>query len=116
MCNIPGSRLSPEIVAGELRFCQGDTFTVTFFLDLRDQDGTPVDLKESDVVTLQIFNRSHEAVETVTYTGIPDSQFSLVVTDALSKKMPAGQYTYRICVHHAGEQTTVAWENKMIVR
>ncbi|MCI6729001.1 MAG: hypothetical protein MR473_02320 [Clostridiales bacterium] len=116
MCSVPGARLSPEIAAGELRFCQGDTFTVTFVLELADQDGTPVPVAEEDVVTLDIFDWRHQLVERMTYAGVTEGRIALVMTEELSERLPAGAYTYRIAVTHGGSRTTVAWENKMIVR
>lgn len=116
MANVPGARLSPELVAGELRFYEGDTFAVTFVLELTDQDGAAVAITEEDVVKLTIYDRRHREVETFTYGGLSDNRFALVMTETLSKKMPAGAYTYRIAVSHGGDRTTVAWENKMIVR
>ncbi len=52
----------------------------------------------------------------MTYAGVTEGRIALVMTEELSERLPAGAYTYRIAVTHGGSRTTVAWENKMIVR
>lgn len=116
MYNVPGARMSPEVVAGVIRFCHGDTFTIHFTLELRDQDGTPVEISNTDHVTFEVFDRSHKTVFTQDVTNLSNNTFKWYVNEVTSNKMLPGWYTYRVSVEHGGQWTTVALENKIHVR
>ena len=116
MYNVPGARLSPEIVAGVLRFCYGDTFSVYFNLNLRDQDGTPVDIGKNDHVVFEVFDRSHQSVTRISLVNVSNNTIRWDVNGVISGRMVPGEYTYRISVEHGGNRTTVALENKILVR
>ena len=93
MYNVPGARLSPEIVAGVLRFCYGDTFSVYFNLNLRDQDGTPVDIGKNDTVVFEVFDRSHQSVTRISLLNVSNNTIRWDVNDVISGRMDPGEYT-----------------------
>ncbi len=90
--------------------CAGDTGSIDFSLELRDQDGTPVSPGTSEEVELTLFNRSRQVVLKV--TASQSHRISL----PLRGDLPQGRYHYRIRVRHNSQWTTVVTDQPLIVR
>lgn len=114
MGNVPGARMSPEIVAGEIRFYRGDNCKIRFELELEDQDGTPVLLNASgDKISFKLYDRTGANIFGEEITPLTENAFTV---DLPVNLLDIGRYTYRIQVTHASVNTTIAYENVMIVR
>ena len=114
MSNIPSARRSPRLVNGVIYWYQGDTFSITLKINLKDQDGEPITIASSDVVTIVIQNVRRETVKTFEFTNIENNRVVLSFTDAVTALFRKGKYTYD--VYYNGEnRTTLADENVMVV-
>ena len=122
MANLIGARQSPRICAGDIHWYYGDTFSITFELRLRDQDGEIVNLEipiegPEDDVSLEILDRSEQRVDLgdrVT-SDIYEGTVTLEVDSDLSRRMAPGQYRLTISVVHAGLQTTILHRCRIVV-
>lgn len=122
MGNLPGAKQSPRICNGCVSWYYGDTFSITFELRLKDQDGEIVNLGipiegPEDDVSVEILDRSERPVDITrkVTSDIFESTVTLNVDDDLSRRMAPGQYRLTIAVTHAGLQTTILHRCRIIV-
>lgn len=116
MGNIPVTRMSPEVVAGELRFCQGDIFRLRLELELWDQDGVPVTLAQEDTVILEVRDRTEEIILAETFTGLTGNTLEFRMDGSKTALFSPGEYNWRLRVTHGEGLTTIVWGNKIVVR
>lgn len=116
MGNLRRARMSPEIVGGQLRFYEGDQFSIEIQMELEDQDGTAVRLAGEDTVELVILDRTRMEVWRRSYTGLTRNAVTVEVDEELTGLLPKGKYSYRMTVTHGGGRTTIAADNAISVR
>jgi hypothetical protein len=113
MGNFNSARPSPEIRAGVLCFYEGDRFSLQLSLDLRDDDGEPVELLPEDKIKVVIYDMPTVLWEKG-YTGVKGNMLELAVDDELGGLLRHGEYKLRIVVHH-GETVTTVVDAEVIV-
>ena len=104
---------TPYIRDGTIVWSEGDIFTLTFGLDLKDTDGETVILGDNSTVTVSIRRLNGEMVKEFTVPG-GDSivlDFDKETTALFTK----GQYRYDITVNN-DYRVTVVNDQRMIVR
>lgn len=112
MPNIPGAKLSPRIVNGIIFWYEGDTFELNLAIDIKDQDGEPVEITEDSGFELIIKNSRKEQVYTSKENGVPGITF--VCDEETTKLFKKGRYTYDI--NYYGEyRTSIAEDNEIVV-
>ena len=117
MGNLASAYMSPEIVAGELRWGYGTTFTIEIEVTAEDQDGTPVILGGEDNAELHIYDRTEQEIS-LGGSAIWIGERGCIewrVDEVLSNQMTPGTYTATIIVNHAGERTPVMSRRKVVV-
>ena len=124
MANLIGARQSPRVIAGEIKWYYGDTFSITFDLRLKDQDGEEVSLGNTiessrDQITLELLDRSDRAVDLARHgnvtADVQGGTITMNVDDWLAAELARGQYTLFISVYHAGRRTTILHRCRVII-
>lgn len=117
MGNLASARLSPEIVAAELRWYHGDTFTINFHLNLVDIDGERVELLPGDSVSVTLLDATRQPVD-IGETVLDREQ--AIVTWELGRErsmsIAKGKYALSIVLCHDGEYRTILHESPVLVR
>lgn len=114
MNNIPSARSSPRIVNGVIKWYERDTFSIDIELELTDQDGEKVEVKPTDVVEVNIYNRSDKLVTSFVRENVANNTITIDIDKETTKLFTAGEYHYDVIVE--GEsRTTIARNNDIIV-
>lgn len=116
MVSVPGAKLSPRICNGVLLWYAGDTFSVTFHLDLENADGKIL-LTSQDSVEIIFRDCCENEVLKVTVPGsdIQDNGVPLSMDEETTKKFAAGEYTYDLDLTGPDFKTSIIHRNKAIV-
>ena len=114
MSNIPSAYPSPRIANGVLLWYEGDTFDLTFRLELTDQDGEPVEIQSSDSVTVKFYDSTFANVKTFSFTNIQSNTIVLDFDQTATALFPRGKYTYDV-LYSYNDRTTIAAHNKAVV-
>ena len=112
MVDIPRAKMSPRIENGIIYWYEGDTFEFNVAVDLKDQDGSTVEVSDENAFELVIRDERNNEVYSVKQYGAAGFTFECDEdTTALFRK---GRYRYD--VNYYGEyKTSIAEDNLMIV-
>ena len=114
MGNLPSAKQSPRIVNGVIKWYQGDTFKLEIEIELEDQDGEPVEIKDTDTVDIIFLDKRKKHIRRFFFENITDNIVSLEFDDAITALFDKGEYTYD--VYYTGEnRVTIANDNKVTV-
>ncbi|MBR5948217.1 MAG: hypothetical protein IKZ82_06160 [Clostridia bacterium] len=120
MARLPSAKRSPRIVNGIIYWYQGDTFSLTVRIDLKDQDGEPITIDDqTDDVDIVFRNCREETVKTFSFgaaaqTTITDNTITMAFDSTVTALFTRGKYRYD--VYYNGEyRTTLADENVVVV-
>ena len=111
---IPAAAPSPRISGGTIKWYAGDTFTLNLQLALTDQDGAAVGIPMGDVVSVTFYDRCLRPVYSFADRRVTDNVLSLVFTEEVSSRFPAGEYTYDVR-WDGDRRVTVARGNHVLV-
>lgn len=115
MGNIPNARRSPRLVNGIIRWYEGDTFTLKFNINLKDENGDPIDILTQDAYLIEIRNASNEVVYQ-TAGNLANGSFELYVDNTLTTIFTAGEYRYDIRIYLSERDiSTIVKSNTIIV-
>ena len=112
MAEIPRAKMSPRIGNGIIYWYEGDTFELNVAVELKDQDGSVVEVGDAECFELVIRDERNNEVYNVKQYGASGFTFECDEdTTALFRK---GRYRYD--VNFYGEyKTSIAEDNLMIV-
>lgn len=105
------AKQSPRIeVDGTLRWYQGDTFSMTFNFVLKSPNGTTIDVKPTDMITIGFYDSKGPIHEFEFFgTASPTLQF----TDEISNKFTEG--VYRILAKFNSTNVTTLLKGNVVV-
>ena len=97
---------------GTLRWYAGDTFTLTFAFNLKDDQGNPITINPTDELEVKFSNLKGEELASFSITG--QSSIDLVFTEQISVKFPEGVYSV-LAKFNATNVTTLLKSNRVVV-
>lgn len=116
MANIKGAEPSPRIVNNILYWYEFNTFTLTWTLNLKDEETQePIIFNPDDRITFKFFDEMKNVVYTQDFTNIPETNIvELNFDENVTKNFKNGVYTY--CIKYNGEYiTTIGAVLKVVV-
>lgn len=112
---IPSAKLSPRVECnGTIAWYNLDTFNLDFEIKLITEDGTQIDLEESDLLQIVFYNSSGDTVYTFSFTEFVDNTVTLEFNQEVTALFEKGRYLYKV-LHFRDFRRTIAYENVAIV-
>lgn len=111
---MPQIDTSPMFIENTIYYYVGDTFQVSFFLDLKDETGSSIEILSSDTVTFEFYNSSDMLVYVAEMSSIEGNTVLLDWTDNVTDKFKKGVYTYRVKLN-SEYVTTIAADYGLVV-
>jgi len=86
---------SPKIEDSGISFYEGDTFSISFVLDLTYTDGTEYTIEETDIIKFKVVKKSsNETIYDEELTGITGNTVIWSVDEALTSLFTSGYYRF----------------------
>lgn len=112
MANIPHAKMSPRLVNGVIYWYEGDTFDFNLSIELKDQDGEPVEIAYDSAFEIIIRDERNNEVYREKQYGVSGISFNC--NEDVTALFRKGKYKYD--VNYYGEyKTSLAEDNIMIV-
>ena len=115
MTTLQGAKESPRIEKETLYWYEGNTFTLTWTLNLKDKLlQEPIIISPEDTVSFNFYNANGNIVYSKSFTNIEDNTVDLNFDKETTSRFKTGEYTY--CITYNGEYiTTIGAVMKIVV-
>lgn len=113
---IEGAKPSPRVANGNLYWYEGDTFSFTLQIDIKDVFGYDKIIQVGETITAVFYNKAEATILTKTFTAVENNTITLSIDEAETAKFPEGRYVLKLFLGENSEQTTVANHIDVIVQ